>query len=453
MNSPTVTKVLLDQGAELELLGDCGRTAIMHFFLGGFISRPISILKSSLLAGADSRASDISGTTVLGHRARLVTETEMANLYPGSNSYNKAFHELVTFGALSQRDVLVEELRALDVPLVVASRLGNAQLCWALLDTGVDPDKHGIVVDSPLGNNCGSVSSELESLAWNPLLIALKANAYVTAAIISAYGADVDFQTPGRKRTKYSKYNSMKCGVTPLHLAVGSDRSDNWYGSIVSLRSDVHYAGYAFSAAGHQNHMGLERSLDARKYYKRRDYNRTNNAETEMEESDPEYEVQRFVYQNDSTGADKVPFDTLFESTFSPKDPCHPLLEDIINKNQRQGSRQVVFVKYILETGKSVNVTSQQGVTPLALAVKQGRLDLTEILLEKGADPNIADRYGCAPLMLAAQRGRQDIVKALLEYGAHPDTQLEGPDPDRCSCGTFMAELFTFHHCDAPVTP
>ena len=82
------------------------------------------------------------------------------------------------------------------VPLVVAARLGNAELCWALMDSGVHADEPGVLQDSFMAHNCESESDDLEGIAWNPVMVALRAEAYVTTAILFAYGADVGFEAP-----------------------------------------------------------------------------------------------------------------------------------------------------------------------------------------------------------------------------------------------------------------
>ncbi|POR35726.1 Uncharacterized protein TPAR_04084 [Tolypocladium paradoxum] len=435
-DSPTATKTLLDEGAEPDKRDDRGRTALMHFFLGNFNGRSISILKHLLHAGADSQASNSSGKTVLGYWARRVTSTAMSNLYAGSNSYNKVFHMLASLGALSQRDALVQELTSLHVPLVVASRLGNAQLCWALLDTGTNPDKHGIAATSPLGRNDGSEANDLEDLAWNPVLVALWAKAYVTAAILLAYGADVGFRVPKRKRTKYNEYGVKKVGITPLHLAVGGDDRGDWYGTDVVL-------------CGVSKRSALEMLAKQQK----EGYEEFRARENDVESSDSEYEITKFVFSNDSTGAEKVPFDTLFGSTFSPEAPCDPLLEAVISKHQTPAERQEALAEYMLRSGASVNARTQEGITPLLASVGQGRLDLARLLLKHGADPNIAAVGGCTPLMIAARNGRRDLVEALLASGADPDAQLDALAPGECSCATFISwSHFTFSNCHAPLS-
>jgi hypothetical protein len=253
--SPTATRSLLVLASDPERRDEKGRTALMHFFLGAFKGRSIRILKYLLDAGADSQAADLHKTTVLGYWAHRVLRQKLASLYAGSNSYNKAFHLMASVGPLSQREVLIQELKSLEIPLVVAARLGNAELCWALLASGAHPDKHGVPKNSSIGRNSGSEASDLEDLAWNPLMVALHAKAYVTSAVLLAYGADAGFQVPARKRTKYNKYRLLNGQLTPLHIAVGVDGRDGWYSHIPNIsltRSERHTC--AFNAATHPDH-------------------------------------------------------------------------------------------------------------------------------------------------------------------------------------------------------
>lgn len=259
--SATATKTLLEKRANLESRDSKGRTALMHFFLGAFNGRSVRILKHLLDAGADSLAFNSENNTVLGYWSHTVLRKELSDIYAGSNSYNKAFHQLASAGPLSRRDILVQHLADLKVPLVVAARLGNAELCWALLESGVHPDKHGVPKGSPMGFNSGSEANDLEDLAWNPVLVALHAKAYVTTAVLFSYGADVGYQVPKRKRTKYNKYRLGNGLLTPLHLAVAVQGSEGWHARSPSiLLSTGERQSCLFSAATHPDHPVKKKS-------------------------------------------------------------------------------------------------------------------------------------------------------------------------------------------------
>ncbi|OBR03081.1 ankyrin repeat domain-containing protein 29 [Colletotrichum higginsianum IMI 349063] len=387
MVSPTATRTLLDEGAEPNKRDVRGRTALMHFFQGGFSDRSTSILEHLLHAGADSRASNSSGRTVLGYWARCF------------NPYNKAFSVLASLGALAQRDALVQEMTSLNLPLVVASRLGNAQLCWALLDAGANSDKHGLAASSPLGATREIVADDLDDLMWDPVLHALRAKAYVTTAILLAYGANAFFQVPKLKRTMYNEYSVDRTGTTPLHLVAGS--------------------------------------MD-------------DNISHEMNVS--EYEIRKSVFVGKDKGAARVPFDTLFGSNFSPKSPCDPLLDATINKLQTPAERQEALAEYMLRNGASVNARTRQGITPLMISICQGQLDLARQLLKHDADPNITAVGGRTPLIVAAWAGRRDLVEALLTSGADPNAQLDARSPDTCSCVELNRQAYRkSDNCRAPL--
>lgn len=221
-SSATATKILLEEGAQVDQKDPWGRTAIMHYFCGEFEGRPSKILKHLLVAGADVLATDTSGHTVLQYWARQLSVMDLGSIYPGFNRFNKSFDILASTGALSNDSVLVQELRQLEIPLAAAVRLGNTKLCWSLLISGADPNKHGLTKKTRLAEGSGSQGMDLQDLHWKPLLIALTLKAYATAGLLVAYGADVQYRVPQRRRSKYNKYSIKKCGISALHLASGT---------------------------------------------------------------------------------------------------------------------------------------------------------------------------------------------------------------------------------------
>ncbi|TEA18480.1 Ankyrin-1 [Colletotrichum sidae] len=453
--SATATETLLSEGADPDKGDDRGRTPLMHFFRGQLAGRSITILQLLLKSRADVRAADSSGKTVLGYWANRITNNSLSNLYPGSNFYNKAFNELASLGALSERNVLVKELTSLDVPLVVAARLGNARLCWALLDTGADPDKHGITADSPLGWNSGSVSSNLEDLAWNPVMVALQAKAYVTTAILLAYGANLTFELPKRRRARFNKFRIRISGLTPLHLAVGGNERHGWSSTEIGLSSGGYSKGCSFAAVANPDYPVSKMSpMEMLAKRQNEDHARYRAEEFKSESSDSEFEMQRFAFANDSTGAEKVPFDSLFGGLkFTSKTPCHSLLESVISNLQASTDRQETLVLYMLRNGASVNARTVENITPLIASVEAGNLKIVKVLLDHGADPNISGAGGGTPLMIAANNGRRDLVEVLLASGANPSAQTDQVTPDRCVCASFVKKSsFIFDRCYAPLT-
>src|SRR5438874_6928938 len=64
----------------------------------------------------------------------------------------------------------------------------------------------------------------------------------------------------------------------------------------------------------------------------------------------------------------------------------------------------------LLKAGANPNLTNEQGVGPLYLALTNGALDIVRLLLGKGADPNLARTDGETPLMTAARLGQIDAM-------------------------------------------
>ena len=72
----------------------------------------------------------------------------------------------------------------------------------------------------------------------------------------------------------------------------------------------------------------------------------------------------------------------------------------------------------LLNEDINLNVTDQEGRTPLHIAVETGNKELTVTLLKNGADPNIQDIYGLTPLHIAVINRNADICKILVDYKA-----------------------------------
>lgn len=72
---------------------------------------------------------------------------------------------------------------------------------------------------------------------------------------------------------------------------------------------------------------------------------------------------------------------------------------------------------------ESKNATSYESksgnLTPLHLAVKEGRLDVADLLIKWGADVNAEDINVCTPLHLASLNGELKIAKQLVKAGAN----------------------------------
>ncbi|XP_030612512.1 ankyrin repeat and SAM domain-containing protein 6 isoform X3 [Archocentrus centrarchus] len=78
------------------------------------------------------------------------------------------------------------------------------------------------------------------------------------------------------------------------------------------------------------------------------------------------------------------------------------------------------LVKEILEEDPAqVNLSNQEGATPLMMAAVSGQLEVVQLMVEKNADIDKQDGvHGWTALMQATYHGNKDIVKYLLSQGA-----------------------------------
>jgi ankyrin repeat protein len=84
------------------------------------------------------------------------------------------------------------------------------------------------------------------------------------------------------------------------------------------------------------------------------------------------------------------------------------------------------YLQCLLREGLNPNAGDKQGMTPLHLAVLDGRTDLVGTLLRAGADIQARDARGETPLAVAQDFGHADIV-ALMQKG--PGEAKALPDP------------------------
>uniref|UniRef100_A0A8H7N0K0 NACHT domain-containing protein n=1 Tax=Bionectria ochroleuca TaxID=29856 RepID=A0A8H7N0K0_BIOOC len=435
-SSGTAIKRILDRGAAPDQQDEKGRTALMYFFFDGeeFVDKDTSILKHLLHAGANPLALDMSGNSALSYWATTTASVNLDYLSAGFNTYNKSFHALANYGSLSFQD-LAAELNRVKVPLVIASRLGNAQLCSALLAGGADPNQKGDAYASFFrgrrGNDPDEEPEENEStVEWNPLLTALQCRAYKTAAMLIEHGADINFELRKRKRRRHNRYNFDWVGTSNrLNLSHhGGDNSACFFHGGVSHDMD---------------HALKDLVLLQMQYYK-------DPRDEDEEDSNPECEIRRDIYANDNRGANLLPYDHK-QGVLSV--PSNQRLAEIVTgtsslKQQREG-----LVRYMLSKGASSNACTVRRMSLLMLAVKENLLSIVEILLEYGADPNVAEVGGATPLMVATIHNEPAIVERLLRSGANPNAQLDVKDPDKCKCRAFIHWGSSSHGaCDAPYT-
>lgn len=83
------------------------------------------------------------------------------------------------------------------------------------------------------------------------------------------------------------------------------------------------------------------------------------------------------------------------------------------------------LVRSILDLDIDANVTDDDGMTPLQIAVMSGGLESAEILIAHGADLRARGAHA-EPLALAVAAGNLEMTELLVSAGATPDTMANG---------------------------
>ena len=125
----------------------------------------------------------------------------------------------------------------------------------------------------------------------------------------------------------------------------------------------------------------------------------------------------------------------------SPLRGSVPSKEFLSNKEDPKNDKEAFFkdveydhVKDVEKALKAhpeyVNITDNDGLTPLAAAVQTGELDMIELLVEKGASVNKKLTEGAfkgfGPIDLAVEGHEDKIAKYLVEHGAKATEKTAG---------------------------
>ncbi|XP_059130811.1 ankyrin repeat domain-containing protein 27 isoform X1 [Peromyscus eremicus] len=100
-------------------------------------------------------------------------------------------------------------------------------------------------------------------------------------------------------------------------------------------------------------------------------------------------------------------------------------------------------------SGLGVNVTNQDGSSPLHMAALHGRTDLVPLLLKHGAYSGARNTSQAVPLHLACRQGHFQVVKCLLDANAKPNKRdLGGNTPliHACSGGHHEVAALLLQH-------
>jgi len=75
---------------------------------------------------------------------------------------------------------------------------------------------------------------------------------------------------------------------------------------------------------------------------------------------------------------------------------------------------------HLIEAGANPNVRTDDGISPLIIAVSRNDLTTAEMLLQHRANADIRSEFDMTPLMIAAQNENPPMIRLLLQQGANP---------------------------------
>ena len=131
----------------------------------------------------------------------------------------------------------------------------------------------------------------------------------------------------------------------------------------------------------------------------------------------------------------------------SPLAPQHsPLLQQHFPREPAMADMQLIRaaarhgrldeLKGYIAKGVDVNVTDEDGATPLLMACCYGHTSCVDVLLKANADPNVAGKHGITPVFFTCQENHPSCLKLLIARGANLDTpnSQDGGSPLYIAC-------------------
>lgn len=377
-------RLLVSRGADMEIVADCGYTALMWALVNG-ASQEVAELLLDLGANPDPKT-----TPVAAYAGALGTPLTLA----ASNGLSRVARRLIDAGV---------DLDAKDysgwTAMKHASCIGRDEIVQALIEAGADlnlPDEEG----------------------WTPLIGAASKAAWTTMDLLIKAGADVNHQAVGG--------TTALCEVVSRRLT----RHSIVFLSRMSGRELDPAQAEGYDTALVYSEKLLEAGADPDVTY---DKDESNNklVDEANEHGDEELRelLERFGAElgddsgddgDDSAPAEKPAGDRLIIAA------SHSHLEQVTE---------------ILESGVDVNHLDGDGDTALGICVLKlcaeelepqrirDFFELIDLLLEHGAKVDVP---GCrvAPLPMVARSGSLALTNAFLRAGASPNAVLTDMDHD-----------------------
>ncbi|XP_054394226.2 ankyrin repeat domain-containing protein 27 isoform X1 [Pongo abelii] len=204
---------------------------------------------------------------------------------------------------------------------------------------------------------------------------------------------------------------------TPLKCALNS--------KILSVMEAYHLSFERRQKSSEPPVQSLQRSVDSISQESSTSSFSSMSAGSRQEETKKDYREVRYLLEWTEEDLEDA------EDTVSAADPefCHPLCQC-----PKCAPAQKRLAK-VPASGLGVNVTSQDGSSPLHVAALHGRADLIPLLLKHGANAGARNADQAVPLHLACQQGHFQVVKCLLDSNAKPNKKdLSGNTPLIYAC-------------------
>jgi hypothetical protein len=129
----------------------------------------------------------------------------------------------------------------------------------------------------------------------------------------------------------------------------------------------------------------------------------------------------------------KIPYVLRMGAAASPEQGGSPqLLLDVTRRpsdestnswrcTPRQFHRAATTARFLIRAGAPVNVSDEDGMTPLHHAALNGYAQCADVLLKAGAELNVTNHAGLTPLEIAIQQQHAGIIAVLRKHGAVED--------------------------------
>jgi ankyrin repeat protein len=150
-------------------------------------------------------------------------------------------------------------------------------------------------------------------------------------------------------------------------------------------------------------------------------FNKANKTAAELASENGKAKIATFIsdYKADASILNKVRSGTLdtaqsrYDADEDGKDEAMVSLHAAV----KEGNVEVV--QLMLERGADINSRDAHNRTPLQRAASSGKLDVARLLVDRGAEVEPPDRRGWTPLHSASRYGHLEISRILVDHGAN----------------------------------